>query len=197
MDISMELANLKVEITLYDGGGLSADRLIEGLESTESFYEKLGLITGFKNFFQKTIEIYTERITELDSENVSFLDEKSKLEQKLNEMLECCKFQVSLLDWYMEKLKSQKLEDKETLSNVDKIYWKGSEPEIIALFDLLNNTGLIDEESYNKRYHLISRHFKNKSNASFKANNLSVAYQKMDYHKALHRIVEEIAKIKS
>ena len=194
MDIGMELENLKAEITLYDGGALSANRLIENLELVENFYEKLGSITGFKKFFQRTIEIHSEEITELDAENINFLDEKSHLENKLNEIIECCTFQVSLLDWYMEKLKSQKLSDKDILLSVDKIYWKGTEPEIVILFELLHNAGLLDEESYDKRYSLIRDHFKNRFNNSFDNKQLGSVYSNIeDDNEAINKLLKKLS----
>ena len=70
-----------------------------------------------------------------------------------------------------------------TKSNEDKVWWKGTEPQIIHLFELLFNANLIDKSQYNSKYALIEANFKNQYGNSFDNNQLARATQNMNNSK--------------
>lgn len=61
----------------------------------------------------------------------------------------------------------------------DLIWWKGSEPMLVYLFDLLNASGLIDQTQYDNRFALMAKHFKNKNAKNFDNKQLARVYDRM------------------
>lgn len=57
--------------------------------------------------------------------------------------------------------------------NDEKIWWKGTENQLIYFIELLFKNNLIDLSQYEKRFALFSTHFKNKDGNSFKNTQLS------------------------
>lgn len=55
--------------------------------------------------------------------------------------------------------------DNKTIDNL--VWWKGTEPQIIYLFELLFNAQLIDKTQYENRYAIIEANFKNKFGKRF------------------------------
>lgn len=66
----------------------------------------------------------------------------------------------------------------------EKVWWKGSEPQIIYFFELLFNTNLIDKSQYDSRYALIEANFKNKLGKPFDNTQLAKATQNMNNSKS-------------
>ena len=69
-------------------------------------------------------------------------------------------------------------------NNEDKVWWKGSEPQIIYLFELLFNANLIDKSQYSSKYALIEANFKNQYGNPFKNSQLARAVQNMNNSKS-------------
>lgn len=89
---------------------------------------------------------------------------------------------VQLKDKLAELDKNEKL--TKIKSNEDKVWWKGSEPQIIYLFELLFNANLIDKSQYDSKYALIEANFKNRYGNSFDNNQLARATQNMNHSKS-------------
>jgi hypothetical protein len=59
------------------------------------------------------------------------------------------------------------------------IWWKGSEPMIIYLFDLLSSANLIDDAQARQRNSMIAKHFKNVNGKKFDNKQLGKSYSRM------------------
>jgi len=69
--------------------------------------------------------------------------------------------------------------NKNTYDTKDLIWWKGSEPMLVYLFDLLNASGLIDQTQFDNRFALMAKHFKNKNAKNFDNKQLARVYDRM------------------
>lgn len=69
--------------------------------------------------------------------------------------------------------------NKSTYDTKDLIWWKGSEPMLVYLFDLLNASGLIDQTQFDNRFALMAKHFKNKNAKNFDNKQLARVYDRM------------------
>lgn len=66
-----------------------------------------------------------------------------------------------------------------TKSLEEKVWWKGSEPQLVYFFELLFNVNLIDKSQYDNRFALIENNFKNKYGNAFDNKQLARATQNM------------------
>lgn len=83
-----------------------------------------------------------------------------------------------LIDQLKELVQKKENEIKEYRLE-DLIWWKGSEPMLVYLFDLLNGSGLIDQTQYDNRFALMAKHFKNKNVKNFDNKQLARVYDRM------------------
>ncbi len=67
---------------------------------------------------------------------------------------------------------------KEEYELKDLIWWKGSEPMLIFLFDLLSRANLIDDTQFDKRFSLMAKHFKNKNGDRFDNKQLARVFER-------------------
>ena len=94
--------------------------------------------------------------------------------------------------WFVEQLREMLREagasDDEIPQQPEPIVWRGSQAELIALFELLQSSGLIDgyvSSNGNRNWKLLQQHFSHKGN---QIRNLAVVYQKDDIEAAKDRI---------
>lgn len=76
-------------------------------------------------------------------------------------------------DELIEYLKNEET-GKISYEEKELIWWKGTEKQIIHLFDLLFHNNLIDRTQINNRYALIRDHFKNKNGKAFNNKQLAI-----------------------
>ena len=100
----------------------------------------------------------------------------------------------------LETIKNEPDIKKKTLYDVEElIWWKGSEPMLVYLFDLLNASGLIDQTQFDNRFALMAKHFKNKFGKRFDNKQLARVYDRMRedgvYKKPKTTAAEEIEKV--
>jgi len=69
--------------------------------------------------------------------------------------------------------------DIKTKSAGEKVWWKGTEPQIIYFFELLFNVNLIDKIQYDNRFALIENNFKNKFGNALSNDQLARSNQNM------------------
>ncbi|MBK7105531.1 MAG: hypothetical protein IPH62_09625 [Ignavibacteriae bacterium] len=86
------------------------------------------------------------------------------------------------INWREEK----QIEAIETLVTVnidDLIWWKGTEGQLIYLYELLVRNNFIDSSQDEKKYVLLSNHFKNKKGERFNNKQMGQAAQNLVFNK--------------
>ncbi len=114
--------------------------------------------------------------------------------QKLSELKKLIGIDVNYLQEYSNSLPE---ESKLTITtNIEKIRWNGSERQLIYLFDLLFKEDLLSAQEYHdKRFSLISTHFKNKKGYDIKPKQLSTTASEMSKGKPNKKDAEKIESI--
>jgi len=118
-------------------------------------------------------------------EDIKNVNEKERTINELIDYLDNCllnrdigKPGPKLIDQLKKLLQKKENEVKEYRLE-DLIWWKGSEPMLVYLFDLLNASGLIDQTQYDNRFALMAKHFKNKNAKNFDNKQLARVYDRM------------------
>lgn len=147
---------------------------------------------------EKTVlqKISAEKLLEFDNssvltyvEKIENLDEREAFINELISYLENC-----LLDRDVGK-PGPKLKDqlKKRLTTTvdaikgfepdDLIWWKGTEGQLIYLYEELVKNNLIDDSQKDRKYLLLSKHFKNKMGKNFKNKQMGQAAQNLVLNK--------------
>lgn len=129
---------------------------------------------------------YLQRILRFKKNNKTIID--NSLDNPNYDFVTEVKAEIKRLkriDGKNEKRKDEKIipgkKDVKTLDNL--VWWKGTEPQIIFLFELLFNSDLIDKTQYDNRYAIIESNFKNKFGKSFDNQQLARAALNMSIGK--------------
>lgn len=114
---------------------------------------------------------YLQRILRLKKNNKTIID--NSLDDPDYDFVTEIKSEIKRLkrlDGKKEKRNRKNEADKENTkltTNDNRIWWKGTEPQIVYLFDLLFNSQLIDRTQFTNRYAIIEKNFKNKFGKPF------------------------------
>lgn len=134
---------------------------------------------------EESIE-YLQKILRLKKNNKTIID--NSLDNPDYDFVVEVKAEIKRLkriDGKNEKRKDEKIipriKDVKALDNL--VWWKGTEPQIIFLFELLFNSDLIDKTQYDNRYAIIESNFKNKFGKSFDNQQLARAALNMSISK--------------
>lgn len=87
-----------------------------------------------------------------------------------------------LIDLLNEKLQPSETNIKDTPIE-DLIWWKGTEGQLIFLYEELIKNNLIDSSQEERKYVLLSKHFKNKKGEMFTNKQMSQAAQNLSSNK--------------
>lgn len=157
----------EIEAILFD-----EKRLFELIDNEKRNADKISLINEVKRKRAKKKEYFDP---EKYDEGITIDD---KLDSKLAEL---------------EKKPREVVKSSYDLK--DKIWWKGSAPMIIYLFDLLLAANLIDDAQSRQRNSLIAKHFKNVDGKEFDNKQLGKSYSRMKDKKPNARDTETIEQV--
>ena len=136
-------------------------------------------------------------------DGIKNLSERNSLLKELINYLENClldrdagKPGPKLIEQLKEKIKKD-IDSVKEYKLEELIWWKGSDPMLLYLFDLLNSANLIDKSTYDKRYSIIAKHFRNLDGNLYKNQNLSSVKQNMKLNKDEKPKGENAEKIES
>lgn len=123
---------------------------------------------------QKQIDylLYAKREKLLNAQNIDLYSGEPSFETQIDMEIDYLKSCLSY-----PSIESE-VESKSKIINQNKIWWKGSEIQLLHLFDLLFNENLLDVTTYEKRHAVIRDHFINKDGKNFNNKQLSDSQSK-------------------
>ncbi|MCZ7603094.1 MAG: hypothetical protein M5R37_09500 [Melioribacteraceae bacterium] len=120
-----------------------------------------------------------------NTDKISLINEIIKRRAKKKEHFDPEKYYegITIDDKLAHKLSELEAKPDEVIKSSydlkDKIWWKGSEPMIIYLFDLLISANLIDGTQARQRNAIIAKHYKNIDGKEFDNKQLGKSYSRM------------------
>jgi hypothetical protein len=143
----------------------------------------------FKFDFEK-IKKHSERL-ETNNEKLLYLEYVKKEKLNREDVLDVELFfngpkftdkienEIKFIRSKMELDKTQKNENKKGEGAAELIWWKGTEGQLIYLYEELVKENLIDGSQDDRKYVLLSKHFKNKKGEQFTNKQMSQAAQNL------------------
>lgn len=109
-------------------------------------------------------------------------------ENKIEELKKLRNFINEEIEIYNKKIGSEEKNEIELAENIecrieDLIWWKGTEGQLVYLFEKLVECNLIDRSDIDRKYVLLSKHFRNKKGNKFSSKQMSQAAQNLVLNK--------------
>lgn len=119
-----------------------------------------------------------EKLNKEDSFDLEVYFNGPKFTEKVENEIKYIKSKMKIAD--LQKSESQKDE-----SRIELIWWKGTEGQLIYLYEQLVKNNLIDSSQDDRKYVLLSKHFKNKKGEAYINKQMGQAAQNLAANKTL------------
>lgn len=119
-----------------------------------------------------------EKLNKEDSFDVELYFSGPKFTDKIKNEIKFVKSRIEIEN-------EQKSESEKNESDIELIWWKGTEGQLIYLYEQLVKINLIDSSQDDRKYVLLSKHFKNKKGEQFTNKQLAQAAQNLAANKTM------------
>lgn len=168
------MKNRKVDISAKQGSeefelfNFDFEKIKKHTESLETNKEKLLYLEYVKK----------EKLNKEDVLDVELFFNGPKFTDKIEN-------EIKFIRSKMELDKTQKYENEKGEGAAELIWWKGTEGQLIYLYEELVKKNLIDGSQDDRKYVLLSKHFKNKKGEQYTNKQLAQAAQNLAANKTL------------
>jgi hypothetical protein len=162
------MKNRKVDISAKQGSeefelfNFDFEKIKKHTENLETNNEKLLYLEYVKK----------EKLNKEDALDVELFFNGPKFTDKIEN-------EINFIKSKMELDKTQKFENGKVDGAAELIWWKGTEGQLIYLYEELVKKNLIDSSQDDRKYVLLSKHFKNKKGEQFTNKQMSQAAQNL------------------
>lgn len=152
----------------YETFNFDFDRILNYCNSLDTNNEKLLFLEYVKK----------EKLNREDVLDVELFFNGPKFTDKIEN-------EIKFIKSKMELEKTQKYENEKGYGTAELIWWKGTEGQLIYLYEELVKKNLIDGSQDDRKYVLLSKHFKNKKGEQYTNKQLAQAAQNLAANKTL------------
>lgn len=121
--------------------------------------------------------------------NPSEIDENVGLKPSFDEYIQN---EIEYREKELVLLNTDKSGSKGIINDDDLIWWKGSEGQLVYLFEQLVKAHLVDDTFKERKYSLLSKHFKNKKGKRFTNRQMSQAAQNLVLNKNMKPLKSDV-----